>query len=126
MSRIYGKLERENGVGGLGDDDKLDCEITVGSAKIPLEFVDVIVTNELIGTKFDKVFKATIKLHGETDFMLCAEKDDDDAIVKSMVRELKSWLEDCDYEDMFQVLDELKGLKATLCAYIEDISRMEE
>ena len=120
MSRIYGKLEKENGIGALGDDDKVDCEISVGSAKDSLNFVAVIVTRD----KED--FKATIKVHGETEFMLCAEMDNDKVLAKSMIEELNSWLEDCDYEEMFQVLDKLKGLKATLCAYLEDISRMEE
>ena len=120
MSRIYGRFKKKSREVVLGDYEKLDCEITVGSGKVPLEFVDVIVTKD------GNDYKATIKVHGETDFMLCTEKDNDIVVVKSMVCELKSWLEDCDYEDMFQILDELKELKATMCAYLEDISRMEE
>lgn len=120
MSRIYGNLMGEHRDVGIGDDEKVDCEFKVGSDKVPLEFVDVIVTRD----KND--YKATMKVHGETDFMLCAEKYDDTFIVKSMVNELKIWLEDSDYEEFFGLLEELKGLKATLCAYLEDIARMEE
>ena len=46
--------------------------------------------------------------------------------IKSMIEDLNSWLVDADYDDIFGLLEELKELKATLCAYLEDISRMEE
>ena len=117
MSRIQGYLVKESRGITLGDDDKLDCLVSVGSVKKSINFVDVIVTKD------EKDFKATIKVHGKTDFMFCVEKYDDSVIVKSMVEELKSWLIDADCEDMFQILEELTGLKATLCAYLEDISR---
>lgn len=46
--------------------------------------------------------------------------------VKKLIDDLKDWLEDCDYKDMFQILEELKDLEATLSTYLEDITRMEE
>ena len=121
MSNIYGILERESRTVTLGDSNKLECGILVGSANKSEEFVDVVVT------KNEKDFKATIKVHGkEVAFMLCAEKNDDIAIVKSMVVELKNWLISCDYNEMFIVLEDLKELEATLSTYLEDIHRMEE
>ncbi|MCK4329803.1 hypothetical protein KAX02_08165 [candidate division WOR-3 bacterium] len=120
MSNIYGILERESRTVTLGDSNKLECGILVGSANKSEEFVDVVVT------KNEKDFEATIRVHGQKEFMLCAEKYDDIVMVKSMVLELKDWLEEVDYEEIFGVLEELEGLKATLSSYLEDIYRIEE
>lgn len=120
MSNIYGILEKESRKVELGDGEKLDCSILVGSVKDPLEFVDVVVT------KGNKDFKMTIRVHGESEFMLCAEKKDDTVLVKSMAEELMDWLIGCEYKDMFLVLKELKELEATLSSYLEDLYRIQE
>lgn len=120
MTNIFGTLIKESREVVLGDNEKLDCEIKVGSVKDSNGFVDVIVTKD------EKDFKATVRVHGETEFMLCTEKYDDIVLVKSMVGELKSWLIDADYDDMFRILEELEGLEATLSTYLEDIYRVEE
>ena len=120
MSRIQGYLVKESRGITLGDDDKLDCSVSVGSKSDSNEFVDVIVTKD------DKDYKATLRVHGDKEFMLCADKEDDSVIIKSMVGELKDWLISCDYEDIFGLLEELKGLEATLSTYLEDIYRAQE
>jgi len=120
MTKIYGRLEKESREVGLGDDSKLDCEIRVGSAEDSKGFVDAVVT------KGEKDFKTTIRVHGDREVMLHAEKNNDSVIVKSLIRELKDWLIDCEYEDMFWLLEELKGLEATLDAYLEDLYRIED
>lgn len=120
MANIYGRLEREDRSVTLGDNNKLDCSINVGSARDIEGFMDVVVTKD------DKDFKATLGLHGNKEFMLCVDKEDDLVLVKSMVGELKDWLISCDYEDIFGLLEELKGLEVTLSTYLEDIYRAQE
>ncbi len=120
MSNIYGILKKEGREVGLGDGEKLDCSILVGSVSAPLEFVDVVVT------KGNKDFKVTMRVHGEKEVMLCAEKNDDIVLVKSMVEELEGWLEEVDYKDIFRILEELKELEETLSIYLEDIYRISE
>lgn len=121
MSSIYGILERESRTVTLGDDEKLDCSINVGSVKDSEEFVKVWVGKDKAG------FNAEMNIYcNKRGLELFASTEDDSVIVKSMVLELKDWLEECDYEDMFGLLEELKELEATLSSYLEDISRVEE
>lgn len=121
MGKIFGTLEKENREVALSDNKKLDCEINVGSAKDIEEFVKVWVGKD------DKSFKSEINVYcKKRGFELFADTRDDRVIVNSLINALKDWLEEVDYEEMFGVLEELKGLEATLSTYLEDISRVEE
>ena len=120
MSNIYADLDNEKRKVSLGSNNDLDYSAYTGSVDISKRFVKVWVgKNEGVG------FKSEMNVYcNKRGFELFADTEDDRVIVNSLIYALKEWMEEVDYEEIIGVLEELKGLKATLCSYLEDISRV--